>query len=573
MHPFAETPLPPNWLFSRLEVEAERISLTTTESLAANPHIVAMQSLMSRFLQDGRGALAVRKALHVAVERRLRVICRRISPPAAIGFPETPGSRDWHPLDHGLAVLVGGQAAPSGAWPSFRNWLSAITWCLVPPLTALYYLVRHGRRRHRAVSTQLLSTIPSSDNHWLPLVNAAKELGIWHDDSMLVSLPHAAPDRQLPVIAMDALTLPVGDWIRTVVGPAFRLSAGMLAILVRSHRPEVLEAVRESAILAYQSLDYWRLGFSVQARTAIDNTEYDQRHIVKAAILSRFGTRLYRWPTSQHDTPGVGLSYLGYAGCLSGGNYQKTVWGHSWSSQCEDHPIGILTFDRFISGGDRLDDRIATRIAGHLRAGRKVLVVFGPGMGGVAYPELRIMWRQILSIIWTEVETRDDWVVVFKPKLSRPDLLFAENDPVLDRMRIHPRYIEVDYPIYGDETCPPGWLIERMHLGFAIGSAVVEAATRGKPCLTYLPFVQNTPAHRMARDAGLEHADLGALKAAFLKFLNHPVLPTDTRDWYCLNFDQFGDDRALDRAAKLLLDTSDRVISSGGNEDSVSRKQ
>jgi hypothetical protein len=357
-----------------------------------------------------------------------------------------------------------------------------------------------------------------------------------------------------PILDPASFRVPVGAWLSRVVGPGLRLTATVLAHAVRGRRdPRAVEAAVRALNLATASLRAQRIAFNVRARWYLDVMDYSALHNLKAAIFRPFGMGLACWPYHQLETPGSGLSYLGYDLFLSGGPYQHREYGATWNPGMQAVSVGQLRNDRRLAYGPRLNRQYAERVDQRLRAGERMAVLFA----GNDDPGFRAGGETLFRVTVSVFAGRPGWFLVIKPKKAeRPDGVLSHmcRDPAIAGLLAKDNVVLLPCDAENPEVCPSAWLIERMNLGAALpGSVHWEGLARGKRMIAYFPVNQRTPALGALIKDGLLHETADSFRRALEAAADRPDSVAVPTDRIRADFDVFGDDKALSRIADALF--------------------
>jgi hypothetical protein len=539
---------------------AERIGVHAVEAFFRESRLAcAVARALMRFFGDQEAVRSLKKGYHVSYEYRLRTLALRAEGARLDEWNDIPIVPDWHPLDRhaarDLEAVVTGVAAPAFAVHvalTVCQFAIALYQAFKLLRVALSWLLRYGVARCAPVRCRV-----ASPNFWNAdrlggLKEASNDLGIDLVDHLVFVMECADCQDVRGVFRTldpDNLPVPRGRWIRRVVAPAIRLVAELVPLSLLALRDtRCLELVVESLRQARYGLHVWRIAFNVSFESYLDITEYRAQHNIKAIVFQKFGGRLVRVPHSQMDSPGSVLSYLGYHVFLSGGDYQRETYGHSWSPRVRCLSVGLFQKDRRMSRS--VDLSIAAAVEERLREGRRLAVFFSSGLvvGRAAVLDA-------LAALRSAVSETDSWVVVIKPKGMREAMYdWMESDPRLAHWLHSPCVVAVHYDRPDIERCPVGWLIDRMDFGVCLGGSVqVEALTSGIPVFAHQLVWQDTPYTRALVEYGFLHADGKSLERALCQYVSDPGSFKIHFDRFQQWFDPFGDDQAWVRIAGVLL--------------------
>ncbi|HTH15880.1 MAG TPA: hypothetical protein VL974_04445 [Magnetospirillum sp.] len=551
-----EAPAPLGTLMSRTDAVAERLSAAAMEELfAARAGCQAVAAAFARFVGEPGGRQAIRKALHIALEDRMRAVALTADPPERNGFGPIPAISLGWPLDGAAARALGLSPPPRRIGFHLLAVAGVLTQAVLLAVEAVAALAAPGRppaaRQHFSVA------IPNftHPHYWQAILDAVRErLGNRPDLLLLINDQGRSGDAGPGTVGVDPKRLPVrrGPWLRDVVLPSLRLLAAVLGrIAVAPFDGAVLEAARGAFFEARQTLPTRRLLDNFAIRHYVDHTEYTATHVARASILHQSGGLMVRWPHCVMDNPGAALSYLGYDLFLSGGAVEKRDHGATWSASLRPVVSGLIKNDRRLNEGQRVAPDIEARIAAHRAAGGRVAAYFG--MSPV--PGFEVCVRDTLEAMADALAGRPEWLLVVKAKGPRSLHVLERVFPDcagFRRMRDAGRVLVVPYDQPGFEPCAAGWLCGHMDFGVGFGSVQAEALVRGIPHFCYYPVMQDTPTQRLLAGCGLLHDDVATFRVALGRWLDAPegfLLPIDVcREAY----DRFADDQALDRVAELL---------------------
>lgn len=569
-YPFPVFMLTPGGFYSPLDMAAERMSLASVEALFQESQLArAIGHAYARYLDDPEAGRALKKGYHVTYEERLRTLALRLDPPTAHGFDSVSLPTGSHPLGKyaqlDLANLGGGDQSfgvRRGLGNSVWHWLSAMGRGLLFLVRATILLVRYGVSHVEPKYCRVASPNFWPEDRWMLLKQAGEELGIWAPGALLFVMETGNNQElhigQFPALDPGRLLVPRSEWIRHVILPGIRLLLEIFPTWVRAlPDARIVELVAECFRQAYGSLSIWRVAFNLRFDWYLDNAEYFPTQNVKGIIFRKIGGRLVRWPHSQMDMPGSGLSYLGYDVFLSAGEYQTRTYGTSWYPNCRAISVGHMQNDRRVRAGQRVLPEYGSAITERLERGQSLAVFFSTSLVQGIQP----LVLELLAMFWRLLANRDDWFLVVKPKGAHDLYKLMVNDSRFAGWEETPNVICLRYPTPGLEVCPAGWLIERMKFGVSLGGSVqVEALTQGKPLFAYRPVCQTTPYTQKLTECGLWHGNIESLEKALLQFIGNPNAYPIPYEWFREAFDLFGDDQALTRIATILLEDREQPL-------------
>lgn len=570
LHPFASPTLLPGQPLSPLDAAAERLGLPAVEALfTEHPAVRRIAVAFGQFLGDKtEGTRALKKDYHIALERRLRAMALHLDPADGYGLGPLPLGRTGHPLDgHALRLLgraadASGLLRAGGLGRAFRHWLQLLAWAAAFVGGMVFVLVTHGRPRVVPRVPRVATADFWEADFWTTFDDVLKDAGLWSDDCLLMVRERGGLEQvPFPMIEPGALPVPVGPWLRRVVGPGVRLVAAILAAAVSGRRdPRVVEAAVRALNLAATSLNIWRIAFNIRPRWYLDIMDYSAVHNLKAVVFRSFGTGLVYWPYHQLESPGSALSYFGYDLFLSGGNYQFRQYGSTWNPNMEVRPVGQIRNDRRIAYGPRLVRAHADRLTAWLDSGEKMAVLFtgndDPGFRGGS----EMLFRTVLGLF----AGRKGWFLVIKPKKTeRPGGVLQQmrEEEETSALMEHDNVILLPCDESNPEVCPSAWLIEQMSLGASLpGSIQWEGLAMGKPLVSLFPVNQDTPAIRFLKDEGLLFETADGFKRRVEEIVARPGEFSVPLDRIHDDFDIYGDDQALGRICEALFSTTAQPI-------------
>ena len=552
LRPFGSFPYPSSQWFSPLDFKAEASGVRLVEQAFIEcPALSRLARALSRLIDSSElGQLALKKALLSAFEGRLRALALRADPPESHGFGAIPLPASGHPLDSWLASGLGLSVRPAGLVDMMWHRIELLTLAIAVIVRAAWIGLRFGRLRVTPRVCRLLALNAWPESFWIAVAETLSEHAGYKPGDLLTEVNPLAKDTfaTIPSFRPDALPVAIGPWLARAVLGSIKLAAAALFTGLRSaNDPRVVEGAIQTLRLANQTLDARRLTGAVHFEICVDNMEYDPRHILIGALAPT--ARMVRLPRTEMDTPGVGLSYLGYDLFPSSGTYQFDSFGHTWKKGARAMAVGPIQNDRRLRSPVHVASEYSAAIEAELSRGRQMIVLFGPSNIAGIWP---LFLRQLDAVL-DAVSHRDDWFIVVKPKGTDYFCAEVKKIPDLDRKLRSQRVICLRYPIPGQEVCSIGYLMGKMTLGVSLGGSVMtEALCHNRVFMVFYPVSGETPLRRKLRDLGLLHITEGAFRAALDAFMadrHEKKLPFD---WFRERFDPFGDDRALDRFAAAL---------------------
>lgn len=558
------TDVPVGVFLSRLDRVAQKAGYEVTETLFRDSRTAQrLATALTRFFGDERGGIALRKAAHTLLEERLRIVILNSDPPDRNGFSPMEIPPPSHPVDAWAAGILNRLAPAPVATPPkipFKAHLGHIVEVLVrvghlvgQPLGILLRFGTSGleRRSYRLGVPYMVLALK-----WVALANAAKDAGLWSDDALFKVIDREAPDPDTalpcPQAAVSALAVDRKAWLREVVWPSLAL-AGLVLMTALRHLadPWTRQLAIETLLIGRLAIEPTRLNHNFRFEGYLDVEEYSPRHIVKAIVLGRQGTRMVRWPHSQMDEPGATLTYLAYDLFLSAGPYQADVFGNTWLPGCRSYSVGMVGNDRHVSNDDEVDEDIRRYVADHQAQGRRLVTFFAPS----GLPVMGRLVEVMTDHLFRELAEHDDFFMIFKGKGYRSfdtHRRILEAHPLFPQLMESGRLLVVHYPRAVREPCPAGWLIQQMAFGVGPGSVQIESLTLSKPILTYYPVARDTPYQERLLADRLLHETPESLAATLADWFSAPDGIAVDYDWYRTRFDPFCDDRALTRVAEYL---------------------
>jgi hypothetical protein len=565
-NPFRTFTIAPNYIVSPLDAVAETVGSEMVETAFQRKHFVGIVSALSRFFDDPEADRALKKAVHVIIEQRLRHRALLLDPPERhgllpSGLQKKAGPLDWEAERH-LAAKDGTLALPltgPATFSSLKLWTFCLTWALVLAASVIHMGLFRSRIKIR---TQNFAVAFPDFGPLAKLKPLERMIARDIPDPTFICIlengvSQSGANASFPSIELRKLKVPVLFWWLKVVPSAFQLIFRALWQLIQPGRDHLTTfVVGEALHLSFTAVRIWPIALNLKFNAYLDNEEYSALHNVKAMLFRRHcAGPLVRWPLSQIDSRGCLLSYLAYDLFLSSGPYQARTYASTWSPAMKTHSIGQLQWDIHFADKQLVDPILRGLIESKIARGMRMVAFFGSssvmGASEVAIATLRI--------ILSELDRNEDLFVVIKPKLNADLTQLIERKEETRTWLSHPRVIMVRYPLHGVETCPAGFLMEHMTLGVGgLGSAQFEALARSKPYLSYFPVVPDTPLRQKMMNDGLCFNDLDQFRSRLVELLagdNQPCLA-----WYADAIDPFGDDRALSRAATIIKELLSQPI-------------
>ena len=553
LNPMLMSDVPIGTLTSPLEAVVERRGRDLVETQFRRSEIYHIGELFGRYLEDPkRGVLALKKALHVALEARMRALAVIKDPPEGHGLGPSVALFVPHPLDGAASAAFCSRPISTVV----SNWAILTSVGLqAAALIAKTLFVAIIAPSSRAKKFYHIGTPAFGDaNYWSPVKRAILDHGVQIDGALAAVTEGGYdidPGDGISRLDPRACAIDRPLWWRKSVVPAIKLSLAVLWSIVRHRNDPAHACVAWYAVhLARHALDFERILHHVKFGCYLDITEYTPDHIVKAALLDRTGSRLVRWPHCIMDNPGASLSYLGYHHFLGTGPYEAETYGVSWLPECARQSIGFFKNDRrWINGTASAEMVRALDMQKH--AGRRVLAYFGPSGTSLLAPVV----EETLAAVLRAVQFRQDWCVVIKAKgagATRHLTEALDHCEEASTLRKDGRLIVVPYATGGAEPCPAGWLIGEMALGVGLGSVQLEGLTQGKPVFSYLPVVPDSPFQRKLAECDLGHSESNRFSSALERWLRNPEQFRIPFEWFSAHFDPFSDDHALDRIVACL---------------------
>lgn len=563
----ARSMLPPGRVYSPLDARAVEMGAGVVETaFRKNGGFENIARPFHRFFAPAgrdRADQALKKALHMIVQDRLRILALRVSPAAHCGFDADPAlPAAVHPLDKAAQAALGSGVRPRGAAvlaASFKMLLLIAARAARLLFRAVWTGVRYGRVS--VVQTRSVLGAPGAmgmngRGDWRPLEAAAREAGMQCEN--MISVIDETGDFEAPsphpVIRIAQLPVPYAAWLHKAVCPSFRLAAALLPRAVTGFfNPWRAQLIYEALVMAEQSLPVRRLCMNYAFQVYLDVEEYAQRHIVKAMVLeTAAGGRLVRWAHTVLNNAGVALDFPGYHDFLAFGPYERDSFSQHWLAGQRSVHIGMVKNDRRMASDDAASAHYRTLVEDHKKSGGRLLVYFLPsamfGMDTVA--------RRTLEAIVRQTALRRGWLLIVKPKGAGAHRnlheYLRENRELISNGGANSA-VFVEYEQDEKEVCGSGWLLRHLDLGVGFSTAQLEGLCLGKPVVQYYPVLQDTPFFARARSENLAFDDPAAFEAAAGQWMDKPMLSESAAAWGRRQFDPFGDDNALGRAAQFLF--------------------
>lgn len=563
MRPFRSIGVPQGIFVSPTDYRAAKVGIgAVDDAFGVEPGLASISHALRHFFADDRAEIALKKAMLIAFESRMRVLGVMADPPAKNGFTDNVVIQaSVHPLDAHAARCLGGLEVPKTGG-AVKLWTATVLRLVRLMADALATCLTHGGVAPTRAAYPIGAPAQILKADWDAFRQAADTCDLWRDHTIGVLADSSKPTRPLcqGVAWIDTTRLRVGRvmWLRDAVWPCLRLGWAVLGTAVRQPRnPWVLQAAFEASVLAHQALEPLRIIQSYRFDWMIDIEEYTQTHAVRAMVYAKAGARMVHWPHSVMDSPGSTTAFTAYDLYLASGVYEGNTFGSTWWSGTKSNAVGFYRSDHRLWNGDAVRADIRTRVDAHCGNGGKVLAVFLPSdMGG---------WDRVVADTLRSVlrvtETYGGWLTIIKAKGLASQAAArraAESDPEIAAGLARDDVLMPEYTERGIEICAAGWLIEKMDVGAGVSSVQIEALVRGKPVAGYYPIVFDTPCADWLFDAGLSFDTPESFETGLASWLDGRTVPDTVRDKFRENFDPFGDDVALERLARLLLASSDR---------------
>jgi hypothetical protein len=555
-----------------LEILAEEAGAAITDKIFSEScEIKLIADSLIQFLNDEEGERALKKALHIVIEERMRSMAVTLDDPRHTGFDRLDVNPSPHPLDHYCAVALGRLASEdvvarlkSLGWRlgltaanrvALRMKLLAAVALVVWRVSAI--LVSRGVTRVEPHQTVALVSNFWGIDQFEGLADAVADAGFDQPGqmTMLVERPQPLPSRGFEFIYPSNLKVPRMAWCRRVLWPVWRQAAGMCRRVFAS-KDETVFAAFEALRITSTALEVWPIAMNVRCQTVSDVIDYLPAISVKSAIYRKFGAKLVRWPTTQIDTFGCLFSNLPHDFFVSSGNYLSSTFSANWRNPDAGRAIGLVPSDKRLASATRVDPEFLDRVE-RLRKDRKLLAYFGPSPETGVTPMIVSGLRAVIEVL----ERNPEWFLVIKSKRRLVDrekgrtayLGILSDLPEFPAWKANERIIFVDYADDRQEVCPSGWLVDVMDLATGDhGSLVGECVARSRPYCSYAPAVYNTPFKKKLLDAEVLITDLEKFKVRLDAAMKGdiPLLPKGWSEWA---FDPFQDDRALERLGAIIL--------------------
>ena len=572
-NPFTGLDLVPGIVRCALDATAQRISGAWVERLfETSSPVRRLTRAFQVFLDDPEAVLALKKAFHLALEERMRIVALHADPTDRHGYEAIPLPALNHPLDPvALRAFEGHDPRPRKI-PASATLRGRLAFLLVVLLNAttlvgMVIAIGLGRGRHPTTPRRHVtvgSPVIASAEYWHMFRLGLVDAGVWHDDAIgIFGLVRGTLDGYDGdgLLVDDPWRLPIDKrrWWRHVVLPVFRLVAATVGrAVVHVRDAQVAQVARDALVLARQTMPLRRLLDNYRLDFLLDLDEYTASHIVHGILMRGSGGRIVRWPHSQMDSPGATLSYLGYDLFLGGGPYMADTYGDTWRQDCRRESVGLIKNDRHFLGAQWVAPRYAAAVDGARKEGRKIAVLFGAGTQQGNGPMIRANMRASLEAFAGE----DNWLLIVKAKGHkgyRHLMDLVEMDDELRHRIAAANVVVVRYDASEQEVCSTGWLIGVMDCAVGTGSVQIEAVTQRKRCLWYMPVFHDTPYNRALERAGMLFRDAAELTRVLQDHAEALSVPAIADDWFRRALDPFGDDQAIARLANLLWRESAKV--------------
>ncbi|MHC8508134.1 MAG: hypothetical protein ACYYKD_01850 [Rhodospirillales bacterium] len=550
-NPYPPADVSPANFISPPDVEIGDSGFDMTEALfAENRRLIKQGAALAEFFGDERGHIALKKAVHVVMEQRLRILGFRAEPPFRHGFSDRVVIPEGvHPLDE----LLSGAAA--GLKGRLRLYAAVLARALHLTGTAALIGWRFGRNGLTPKRGAIGAPSQVFTRDWGAFRQAAVDSGVWREDGVVLITEHGKAAKGAPEwcshLRCPELPVEPSAWRRRVSRPA-RKFAWKTVKLAAAGFSDVwaLQGAYESLALARDSLIWRRVAANVCFDWVVNVEEYSPKHIVKAMVLNADGTRLAHWPHSVMEMAGAAVSYLCYDVYFSSGPYPVRCYSRTWGDVSETTPVGLFRNDRRMLGGALPDAVWDKMIQGHLAAKRRMLVYFLPN----AFAGFERVIEDTLRTAIPILAERPDWFLVIKPKGRKSSSVM---DDVLRRNADIRRNLSetgaltVRVANEKHDPCPTSWLLDRMDAAIGMNSIQIEGVCLGAPVICYWPIHRISPLHQKYRDMGLIFDDLNAFAVGLGRILDGAA---DVNwDWFREALDPFSDGDALGRLARRLL--------------------
>lgn len=563
--PYPPADVPAGVFMAPSDVEIFNSSFEQNEALfAASPRLVRQGEALSTFFNDARGAAALKKAVHVAAEQRRRILAYRRSPPSDHGYSDSfVIPKGAHPLD---AALSG--ARRTSALGRLRLYLAVLIRAVLLAAEAALIERRYGRGSLAPERTAVGAPWPVFTQNWDAFRRAAEDAGVWRDGETAVIFDTSAASAAVKTPSwmrrIDAWRLPVERkaWRAEVSRPARRLAWASVRLASAGFEDAwALQAAAESLSAARESFIWRRTAANVRFDWVLDVEEYSPRHIVKSIVLNAAGARTARWPHAIVDAPGAVFSYLCYDLFLSSGPDAAESYGFMWHDVRESASTGFIRNDRRVDQGKTVDPVCGGSISRRLAAGERMLVYFLPS----AISGRESLVEETLRVIASVIAGRPGWFLAVKPKSARSSLVLdkiLKNRKDLNETLLRLNAVVARIGADGYETCPSGWLLDRMHAGVGVTSVLVEGLTRKLPMVSYWPVRQYSRFQRRLSEEGLIFHESGAFASGLSRVLDGGA--NISYGWFQSAFDPYADDCALARVARRLLGNDPAALEAPG---------
>ena len=544
----------PGTRYSKLDALAESSGATIIDQFFRDHSSLRRLAMtLSCILKDEeRGDLALRKNIHWMVEARLRTLALRADPPTEHGPLSLWVPRGDHPIDPYIIGALGLTCSQISFRYKLMHFIEVFTIAFALSIRTLWVGVTDCRKYAGRQKCKIIAANAGTEERWLALLDALSNHGFAPSKEFLAEIDHTTEKnfQTLKVIDRRNYHISLRSWLHFLLPASTRIVFSALkSVVISPHKPLVREAAIQLMRAGNRLIEVARFLDSVEFSVYIDNQEYDTRHILIAA-LKPLGARVVRLPHSDMDTPGVGLSYLGYDQFFASGNYQSEAYDHTWGRSVMSIATGPLQYDSryrtFTNKKNKYSDFIETAV----QRQDCIVVVFGPS-------DSKRSWTLLcdqLSCLIDPLERAKQWTVIVKPKPGTPLSRELKKDPRLSGWLTDQRVICLEYPSNSNEIYSSTYLMEIMSFGLTLpGSVQTEALSRGRPVVAYSPVIAETPLNRHLKDLGLLHHKLDDLSGKFEQLIHNTQSRFVDYSWFRTAFDPFGDDQALKRLANDLL--------------------
>lgn len=524
-----------------------------------------------RYLDDEEGTRALKKALHLAIEERMRSMAVTLDDPRKTGFDWLNVDPGPHPFDHYCATELGRlttcdvvEHLKSRGWklrlPFARRVALRVRLLAAASLVAwraLMILFFRGAAHVEPRRTVALLTNFWGGDQFEALADAVAAEGFDEQSQMMIVVERVQPlpRRGFEFIYPKNLKVPRQAWYRQVLAPTVRQAVRSCRSIFSTNDEAVFTDFEALRIIAV-ALKVWPVAMNVRCHTVSDVVDYLPAISVKSAIFRKFGAKLVRWPTTQIDTYGSLFSNQPHDFFVASGHYLPSTFSERWRNLDAGRAIGLISADKRLASASRVDPAFLKKIE-RLHNNRKLLAYFGPSPETGMTPMIVSGLRAVIEVL----DANPDWFLVVKSKRRLVDpekgrtayLDILCNLPEFAQWNEDERIVFVDYANDSREVCPSGWLVDVMDLGTGDhGSLVGECVARARPYCSYAPAVYNTPFKFKLLEAELLVTDLEKFKVRLDSAMNGdiPFLP---REWSRWAFDPYQDDRALERLGSVIL--------------------